>query len=280
MTWMTAWLQQGRDTFRLEEGHGSPSEPVAPPGERPSAEPNGAGSSPEGTGGEPPVEGGAIEGVVPDGSGIAPLAPDEAVMPWSDYYEVVLILLGALALLVLILLVYRLTRRPKRIALSDRSDLYIDVTELTPERFDFQAYPRLEWMGSPAHLPLIVVAFQGTGGGALHDAPVRALLERAMPGLGPILDAHQTDIRLWDPQVSRRGFEQLFFHVVPLPGDHGRGTPWCSLVARAEYKDRPLLLGMVLYSPQTPNVTQMSYEHESKLWQDLRFVSQRDQAPR
>jgi hypothetical protein len=276
MTWLTALLQEGRDTFRLEEGQGSPSEPA-----RPSVDgaPGINGAIPEARG-EPPVEGGAIEGVVPEGPGLAPLAPDEATIPWSEYSEVLLIILGALALLVLILLIYRLTRRPKRIALSDRSDLYIDVTDFSPDRIDYKAYPRLEWMGSPAHLTLIVVAFQGTGGGDLQDAPVRALLERALPGLGPILDAHQTEIRLWDPQVSRRGFEQLFFHVVPLPGDHGRGTPWCSVVSRAEYKDRPLLLGMVLYSPQTPNVTQMSYEHESKLWSDLRFVSAPDQGGR
>lgn len=272
MTWLTAWLQEGRDTFRLEEGGGSPSEPV-----RPSV--NGVGSEAPSISGEPPIEGGAIEGMAPEGPGIAPLAPDEATIPWSEYSEVLLIILGALALLVLILLIYRLTRRPRRIPLSDRSDLYIDVAELAPAEVDYKAYPRLEWMGSPAHLTLIVVAFQGTGGGAMQDAPVRALLERALPGLGPILDAHRTEIRLWDPQVSRRGFEQLFFHVVPLPGDHGRGTPWCSLVCRAEYKDRPLLLGMVLYAPQTPNVTQMSYEHESKLWSDLRFVSAPDQAP-
>lgn len=279
MTWLTAWLQQGRDTFRLEEGEGSPSEPARPSVDGAGGAPQINGATPD-AGGGPPVEGGAIEGVVPDAPGAAPLAPDETTIPWSEYSEVLLIVLGALALLVLILLIYRLTRRPKRIALSDRSDLYIDVTDFSPEQVDYKAYPRLEWMGSPAHLTLIVVAFQGTGGGAMQDAPVRALLERALPGLGPILDAHKTEIRLWDPQVSRRGFEQLFFHVVPLPGDHGRGTPWCSLVSRVEYKDRPLLLGMVLYSPQTPNVTQMSYEHESKLWSDLRFVSAPDQAPR
>jgi hypothetical protein len=262
MTFLTAWLQPEREPLRLEEGEGSPSGPTPPVDDVPN------GAAPPTS--DLPVEGGAIESVTPEGP--APVMPEDAIVPWSEYTEVVLIILGALALLVLILLVYRLTRRPKRIPIGDRSDLYVDVTQLAPT-IDLKAYPRLEWMGSPAHLTLLVVAFQGTGRGSSQDAPIRALLDRALPGIGSILDAHGTEIRVWDPQVSRRGFEQLFFHVIPLPGDHGRGTPWCSLVTRAEYKDRPLLLGMVLFAPQAPNVTQMSYEHESKLWQDMRFVA-------
>ena len=67
-----------------------------------------------------------------------------------------------------------------------------------------------------------------------------------------MLTPHGTRIKLWPPQLSVQGFTQAFFAHLPLPGDRGKGTPWCSLAGKFEATGQPWLLGMAV-SAAAPN---------------------------
>jgi len=74
-------------------------------------------------------------------------------------------------------------------------------------------------------------------------APV---LSSIVPGLDQVVNSHEPLIRLWPRQLSQRGFVQIFFAKVRLPGEFGVGTPWCSVAGEFKYHGASMLAGLVL----------------------------------
>jgi hypothetical protein len=91
--------------------------------------------------------------------------------------------------------------------------------------------PVVECYHIPMRLAVLVVAPIGKG-----DAPsafqLPAILDQIAPGLSAVPATHDTIVKFWPAQLSVRGFSTAFFGQVRLPGDRGKGTPWCSLSGR------------------------------------------------
>ena len=73
-------------------------------------------------------------------------------------------------------------------------------------------------------------------------------LENLLPGLREIIGRHQPQVMLWPNQLSSQGFLQAFFNLAALPGDHGKGTPWCSAAGKFEGGGQQYLAGLICCS--------------------------------
>ncbi len=104
--------------------------------------------------------------------------------------------------------------------------------------------PVLEFFGTPVRLAAIVIA----PAGRVRDLPppedMADILDAIVPGLARIVSAHRPLAKRWPPQFSSKGFAHMFFQYVRLPGDGGKGTPWCCVAGRFESGDQQLLAGL------------------------------------
>jgi hypothetical protein len=55
---------------------------------------------------------------------------------------------------------------------------------------------------------------------------------------------------------------------VALPGDRGKGTPWCSIAGRLQVGDRLFLIGLVCCAHQPNALSQFVVQHEGQ-WLDI-----------
>ena len=84
--------------------------------------------------------------------------------------------------------------------------------------------------------------------------------------------------RGWPPQLSVFGFTQAFFNRVPLPGNRGKGSPWCSLAGRFETADMSYVAGLVCAAENNNALGQIVVEHEGQ-WLDIVRVRQEQTSP-
>lgn len=125
--------------------------------------------------------------------------------------------------------------------------------------------PSLECYNVPVRLAVMVLAPVGRGAvPALEKLP--AAIDQIAPNLSAVFDAHDTLIKQWPPQLSPRGFAQTFFSQVKLPGERGRGTPWCALAGRVEC-DPPLMVGIALCAAAPNSLGQFAIERSGQ-WLD------------
>ena len=135
--------------------------------------------------------------------------------------------------------------------------------------------PQLLVRGVRMRAVVVVIAPVGRGNQPPDAARLPAVLDQAVPGLARVLTAQSPRIKLWPPQLSVNGFAQAFFAQFRLPGDRGKGTPWCALAGKFEADGRTLLLGLTL-SAATPNgLSQAMVENEAE-W--TRWLEVRDTA--
>ena len=95
-----------------------------------------------------------------------------------------------------------------------------------------------------------------------------ALADSIVPGLMDILSRDRPRIERWPPQLSAHGFVQAFFVNVRLPDNRGKGTPWCSVVGRAEHDGQVYLVGFVLCAGQKNALGHVEIEHAGR-WLDV-----------
>jgi hypothetical protein len=133
--------------------------------------------------------------------------------------------------------------------------------------------PQLHLHGVRMRAAIIVVAPVGRGSQLPPMEELPAVLDQAVPGLAGVLTPHGTRIKLWPPQLSVQGFAQAFFAHFPLPGDRGKGTPWCALAGKFEVGGRPLLLGIAL-SAAAPNSLSQIIVQQPGEWLRLLEVRQ------
>ena len=72
----------------------------------------------------------------------------------------------------------------------------------------------------------------------------------------------------WPSQLSSQGFAQSFFNHLALPGNRGKGTPWCSIAGRLQLGDRAFLVGLVCTSGSPNGLGQVVVRHEGQ-WLDI-----------
>lgn len=168
------------------------------------------------------------------------------------------------ALVGLILLIWR-RRRATRVL--PEPQMLIDVTTLELGAMP-QTGPRAEIYGTPVQIAVIVVAPAGRHGELPPPEVLPGVLERLVPGLPQVIASHRPQLYRWPPQLSTQGFAQRFFNQVILPGDHGKGTPWCSLVGKLQLGSRLFLVGLACRAAQPNGLGQFIIQHEGQ-WLDI-----------
>jgi hypothetical protein len=93
-------------------------------------------------------------------------------------------------------------------------------------------------------------------------------MDQIVPGLRATVAAHGTQIKLWPPQLSTQGFAHALVAEIPLPGNRGRGTPWCSLAGRFAADGRAFLAGLVMRADGANNLSLSVLERETQ-WLEL-----------
>jgi len=182
------------------------------------------------------------------------------------------VLLGGAALVIAVLflfvvvLVVVLRGRAKRLE-PPPVYLRINVGDL-PRGGPPEEGPRLEIYGTPVRLAALVLAPAGRNselpaGSALSDA-----IDCLVPELISVVGAHQPLFRRWPFQLSTQGFTHTFFNNVPLPGDHGKGTPWCCVAGRFEAGDQHFLAGLVCTAGKRNSLAQITIQHVGQ-WMDV-----------
>ena len=119
---------------------------------------------------------------------------------------------------------------------------------------------------------MLVLAPVGRDGSPPEREELAAVVDQIVPGLGGLLTAHRTAVKIWPPQLSSQGFANKFFANVSLPGDHGKGSPWCSLAGRFETAGRGFLAGLALCASAPNSMGQTVVEHDAQ-WFDMLRIS-------
>jgi hypothetical protein len=125
---------------------------------------------------------------------------------------------------------------------------------------------RLELYNVPVRLAAVVIASAGRDDRLPEDIP--KLLDEVCPGLGRVCELDKPSIVKWPPQLSTQGFARRFFINAPLPGDKGKGTPWCSVAGRIDSNDKSALVGLMFHAASANNLSQVVIERTTQ-WLDV-----------
>jgi len=164
----------------------------------------------------------------------------------------------AIGLLTLLYFGRRWLRRRRRPRPLPAVDLTLDVESLGTAGPPAEGV-LVKFYNVPVHLAAIVVA---------PPDRLDAVFEAIVPGLGQAVVDHRPLIRRWPVQLSSTGFAHSFFRHVKLPGEGGKGTPWCAAAGMVKVNDQPVTVGLVLRSQSANNLGQTIVESETK-WLDL-----------
>ncbi len=151
---------------------------------------------------------------------------------------------GVAGALVVLVAVVRWSRARRGRAPVPTVDLSLDV-EALPAEGPPPGGPQLTFYSLPVRLAAVVLAPVGIESELPAERALAEVVDQLVPGLMEVLVAHQPVFCRWPPQVSTQGFTKAFFSNVALPGDRGRGTPWCSVAGKFEAEGRPYLVGLV-----------------------------------
>lgn len=127
--------------------------------------------------------------------------------------------------------------------------------------------PSLEVYGVPVRLAAVIVAPSGRGE-TLNEAQAMEIVGQLAPRMDEVAISHEPRWLCWPSQLSTRGFRTMFVNRVPLPGDRGRGTCWCTATGKLTLGDRQWLLGLVFVSATPSPLSDIELEHEGR-WPDV-----------
>ena len=99
------------------------------------------------------------------------------------------------------------------------------------------------------------------------------LLDEMCPGLRAIVLAHQPEVHPWPEQLSASGFTQRFYMLAALPGDVGKGTPWCEIAGRFDARGGSFLAGLVCRADSANNFSQVTIQRPTD-WLDVLRIRQ------
>ena len=172
-----------------------------------------------------------------------------------------------LVLLVIAILLWRRFRRREEIVIPPPVDVGIDVARL-PTRGPDDTNLQVEVYGTPVRIALIVLAPVGRDGSIPQPDEVLEIVEQLVPNFAEAILRDQPLIRAWSGQLSSQGFANSFFNNVALPGDRGKGTPWCSLVGKFTARKQQFLAGIVCCGEGDNALSQYTIQHEGQ-WNDV-----------
>jgi hypothetical protein len=196
------------------------------------------------------------------------LLADVAPVPGLDLFAneetrfVVLVAIGVvlvICLAAMLFLFLRIFRKRPASHPERREELAIDVAALSALPPPNEG-PQLEFYGTPVRLAVMVLAPVGRGGEIPAPAELATTLENLLPGLQEIVALHQPQVVLWPNQLSSQGFLQAFFNLAALPGDHGKGTPWCSVAGKFEGGGQQYLAGLICCAAGANSLGEMTVE--------------------
>lgn len=206
-----------------------------------------------------------------------PELPAEATEPvvrfWgleltSEKLPLVVALSGGIVLtLVLLMIVVQRWKRRRDRELPTAPLTAIRIADL-PTQGPSIAGPRLECYGTRIRLAVVVLAPVGRSGNIPPPSQLPALWESLLPGLGGIMESQPPVIEFWPAQLSSQGFTQLFFHHLALPGDRGRGSPWCSVAGKFDFHGQQFLVGLIGCAATPNGLGQITVQHQG-LWLDV-----------
>ena len=186
----------------------------------------------------------------------------------SDPAQLVLVV-GLLAVMALVWLLWWF-RPGRQFEQSAEGDWTIDVSELIDVGPPPDG-PQLECYNVPVRLCGLVLASAGRGTELPTKEELPAVIDEMLPGFLQVLQAHQPKLFRWSAQLSSRGFTQAFFANTRLPGDRGRGTPWCAIAGRFEVRGQGILVGIICRSTKQNSLSQIVVQREGQ-WLDIMRV--------
>ena len=95
-------------------------------------------------------------------------------------------------------------------------------------------------------------------------------VDNLVPDLMAVLSSHQPLFRRWSEQLSIRGFVHSVFNNLPLPGDRGKGTPWCSVAGKFESGGQQYLAALVCRGEQPNALGQIEIKYPGQWVEVLR----------
>lgn len=175
-------------------------------------------------------------------------------------------ILGLVLLLSAVILVRRWLRRRRKPQWVE-PDLRIEVGRL--ELRPVPELPKLLFHGEPVRLDIVVLAPAGRTGTLPPPQEWPMLAEAIAPGLIRVVQTHEPQFIRWPPQLSVNGFIRQFFRNVLLPGDRGRGTPFCGAVGPARGPEGQIfLVGMIMHADHPLFLSVEEVESET-MWRRL-----------
>jgi hypothetical protein len=182
---------------------------------------------------------------------------------WSVYG------LGAIIAVLALIVFWRLIAGRKRKPPLPQPQLTIDVASLASEGPP-AGPPILEHFNVPVRLAAVVLAPAGRNRDLPSVDQLPQLIDHIVPGLEQVVASHRPLIRCWPAQLSTEGFANRFFAEVRLPGQGGKGSPWCSIAGRFKVGQMPLMAGLVMRAETSNNFGQSIAQQEHQWLNILR----------
>ena len=173
----------------------------------------------------------------------------------------------AIVVLLAVYVVLKILRGRKPRPPQPVPDLTVDVTALGNEGPPAEG-PHLEYYHTPVRLAAIVLAPAGRVRGLPPVGELPDVFDSIVPGLAKVVAVHKPVYRPWPTQLSTQGFAHAFFSHAKLPGEGGKGTPWCSAAGLVKIKGQPIMAGLVLRTASATSHGQAIIASEDK-WLDV-----------
>lgn len=154
---------------------------------------------------------------------------------------------AAASLVVLVVLLSRLRRRPMRTAPPEGE---VRLVDLPPPPAEFADGSRLTCHGLPVRVRVVVAAPLGLDAGAVAVTDVAPLLDAAMPGLGDQAQLDAALVAAWPTQFSYEGFVASVRRCLVMPDPDEPLSPWILVAGRVMRGKRPFALGLALLAKQ------------------------------
>jgi hypothetical protein len=177
------------------------------------------------------------------------------------------VLLSIAGLMMLFLWQVRRSRKLESAEDDREGGLRIDVASL-PSDGPPSNGTQLECYHVPVRLVVLVLAPVGHGSLFPPRERLPDVINQLLPDFMCVLDAHKPIFQRWPNQVSSQGFVKKFFRYARLPGDAGKGTPWCSVAGKFEADGDSWLIGLILRADRPNSLGQIAIERATQ-WLDV-----------
>ena len=175
--------------------------------------------------------------------------------------------LGLVTLVAWMLVRHLRSRRQRVRGLVPQEILSIDIAALPPKS-PVDRGVALEIYGVPMVVAVLVLAPAGRGLSLPGKTGMAQFIDNLVPDLMAVLSSHQPLFRRWPEQLSIRGFIHSAFNNLPLPGDRGSGTPWCSVAGKFDSGGQQYLAALVCRAEKSNALGQIEIKQPGQ-WVDV-----------